>query len=467
MKSFPLKSRSASVAVALALSSALVSAQTVVTPPDNNYPISQDVELGRKAAAEVRQQLPTMRDDLVTSFVEGVGRRLVTAIPPELQHPEFRYTFEVVNVREINAFALPGGPMFINRGMIEAAKTEGEVSGVMAHELSHVVLRHGTAQAGKQTAAGIGQIAGAILGSIVGGTWGQVISQGTQFGSGTYFLKFSREHEQQADLEGCQIMARAGYDPRDMANMFKTIEKQGGSGGPQWLSDHPNPGNRYNYIAKEAQLLRVENSIRDTRDFAQVQANLKRLPRAPTTEEATRNSQRPVGTSGDTRMPTGRVEVPSSSFRTYDEGNLFRVSVPSNWREVPGNNSVTYAPDGAYGSSNGQSVFTHGVEIGVSRNETHNLQQATDELIQSLGQGNPALSRASGYDRITIDGRQGLRTVLSNTSEATGQREAIQLATTQLGDGTLLYTIGVAPPDQCSSYRNVFDRVLSSLRASR
>ena len=141
--------------------------------------------------------------------------------------------------------------------------------------------------------------------------------------------------------------------------------------------------------------------------------------------------------------------------------------MPSNWREVPGNNSVTFAPDGAYGSSNGQSVFTHGVEIGVSRNETHNLQQATDELIQSLGQGNPALSRASGYDRITIDGRQGLRTVLSNTSEATGQREAIQLATTQLGDGTLLYTIGVAPADQFSSYRNVFDRVLSSLRASR
>src|SRR2546425_10670322 len=97
--------------------------------------------------------------------------------------------------------------MFINRGMIEAAKTEGEVSGVMAHELSHVVLRHGTAQAGKQTAAGIGQIAGAIPGSIVGGTWGQVISQGTQFGIGTYLLKFSREDEKQADPPGAQTIA--------------------------------------------------------------------------------------------------------------------------------------------------------------------------------------------------------------------------------------------------------------------
>src|SRR5262245_3958998 len=128
------------------LVSALVATQTVITPPENKYTPAQDVELGQKAAAEARQQLPIMRDDAVTSYVEDVGRRLVSAIPGDLRHPEFRYTFEVVNVREINAFALPGGPMFVNRGMIEAAHTEGEVAGVMAHELSHVVLRHGTAQ---------------------------------------------------------------------------------------------------------------------------------------------------------------------------------------------------------------------------------------------------------------------------------------------------------------------------------
>jgi Zn-dependent protease with chaperone function len=450
------------------LLSGLLAAQTVVTPPENKYTPAQDVELGRKAAVEARQQLPLLRDDAVVSYVENLGHRLVAAIPRDVQHSEFHYTFEVVNVREINAFALPGGPMFVNRGMLEAAHTEGEVAGVMAHELSHVVLRHGTAQATKATPYEIGQVAGAILGAIVGGTWGRVISQGTQFGLGAAFLRFSREFEHDADIEGSHIMARAGYDPRDMANMFKTIEQQGGSGGPQWLSDHPNPGNRYEYINKEAQLLRVENPTRDTREFAQVQAHLKQLPRAPTTEEATRRAQRPVGTSGgDTRMPTGRVEPPSSSFRTYREGDVFSVSVPSNWREVSGNNSVTFAPDGAYGTSNGQSIFTHGVELGVARNETHNLQQATDELIQSLAQSNPALSRASGYNRVTVDGRPGLRTVLSNTSEATGQREAIELTTTQLGDGTLLYSIGVAPADQFSSYRNVFDRVVSSIRAMR
>ena len=445
---------------------ALLTAQTAVSPPENKYSPAQDVELGQQAAAQARQQLPILHDDAVTSYVEDVGRRLVAAIPPELQHPEFKYTFEVVNVREINAFALPGGPMFVNRGMIESAHTEGEVAGVMAHELSHVVLRHGTAQATKATPYEVGEIAGAILGAVVGGGWGRVIAQGTQFGIGTAFLRFSREFEKQADIEGSHIMARAGYDPIDMANMFKTIEAQGGNGGPQWLSDHPDPGNRVEYITAEARSLRVEHPVRDTRAFDSVQAHLKRLPPAPTTEEATRNARNggPVGTAGS--VPRGRVEPPASSFRTYTEGNLFRVSVPENWRELQGSNAVTFAPQGAYGSANGQNVFTHGIEIGVARNKAHDLQSATNELLDSLAQGNPRLSRASGSDRVDIDGRPALRTTLSNVSEATGERESIEVFTTRLPDGTLLYAIGVAPSDAFASYRSVFDRVVGSIRVN-
>src|SRR5262245_12211607 len=300
-------------AVAIALSSVLVSAQTAIKAPDNKYTPAQDVELGLQAAREIRQQLPILDDDEARSYVEGVGRRLVAAIPSNLQHPEFKYTFEVVNVREINASALPGGPMFVNRGMIETAHTEGEVAGVMAHEISHVALRHGTAQASKATQYEVGSVLGQIAGAISGGGWGQVVSGASQFGFGAAFLRFSREYEKQADLEGAHIMADAGYDPRDMANVFKTIEKEGGSGGPQWLSDHPNPGNRVDYITREAEHLRVQNPIRDTRAFEQAQAHLKRLPKAPTTEEAVKARGRPTGTSGrDVPRPTGRVEPPSS-----------------------------------------------------------------------------------------------------------------------------------------------------------
>jgi beta-barrel assembly-enhancing protease len=449
----------------MALAATVASAQTQVVPPKNSYTPAQDVELGRQAAAQAEQQLPIMSDDLVTSYVESIGRRLVSAIPPELQHPEFRYSFKVVNVREINAFALPGGPMFVNRGMIESANTEGEVAGVMAHELSHVVLRHGTAQASKATKYEIGEVAGAILGSIVGGTWGNVIAQGTRFGLGTAFLRFGREFEHDADIEGSHIMARAGYDPVDMANMFRTIEKQSGSGGPEWLSDHPNPGNRYEYITAEARMVRVSNPIRETRDFDQVRAHLRTMPRAMTTEEASRGARNrnPRGTSGSVGLPNGNVEPPSSRYVQYNEGDLFRVSVPSNWRELQSNNSVTFAPEGAYGQSGNQSVFTHGIEIGVAGNESHDLQTATDELIDSLARGNPGLSRPSGYQSASMGNRRGLRTQLTNTSE-TGRAEAIQVYTTMLRNGNLLYAIGVAPRDELRNYQTAFQRVVESLQ---
>jgi len=99
-----------------------VSAQTRITPPKNKFSLTVDVEEGQKAAAGVEKELPLLTDDAVTSYVANIGRRLVDVIPENLRHSEFQYTFEAVNVREINAFALPGGPMFVNRGMIESAQ---------------------------------------------------------------------------------------------------------------------------------------------------------------------------------------------------------------------------------------------------------------------------------------------------------------------------------------------------------
>jgi len=281
--------------------------------------------------------------------------------------------------------------------MIEAAHTEGEVAGVMAHELSHVALRHGTAQQSKATPYAVGSVAGQILGAIVGGGWGQVISQGSQFGFGAAFLRYGREYEKQADILGSHIMAAAGYDPRDMANVFRTIEKESGPGGPQWLSDHPNPGNRYDYITQEARALHVSAAQHDTQEFQQVQAHLRSLPPAPSTEEVAKNRKagRDTGTP-DARPRAGNIPRPDSRTTTYNEGNLFRVSVPANWRELPSSNSVTFAPDGATGTVSGNSVFTHGVEIGVTRNESHDLETATRELLDALRQSNPRLSPQQG-----------------------------------------------------------------------
>ena len=132
----------ATLAIAAALTTGAAT-QTKIVAPSNKYSPADDVKLGREAAAQAKKELPMLNDERVDDWVEDVGGRLAHAIPPEFQHPEFQFTFDVVNQSDINAFALPGGPMFLNRGMIEKAKTEGEVAGVMAHELSHVVQQDG------------------------------------------------------------------------------------------------------------------------------------------------------------------------------------------------------------------------------------------------------------------------------------------------------------------------------------
>src|SRR5215204_2177499 len=210
-------------------------AQTQVKAPKNKYKVQDDVKLGRDYSAQVEREFPVLRDADSTAYLESVGRKLVSSIPAEFQQPAFQYSFKIVNARDINAFALPGGPMYLNRGMMEAARTEGEMAGVMAHEISHVALRHGTAQASKgQKYSILGGIAG-IAGTILGG---QGVGQLAQAPFAVYLLKFSREYETEADILGSQIMAQAGYDPRDLAKMFQTIERQGGGGGG-FLSDHP------------------------------------------------------------------------------------------------------------------------------------------------------------------------------------------------------------------------------------
>jgi hypothetical protein len=452
----------------LTVTASLAVAQTRITPPKNKYTPAQDVELGQQAAKEVEQQLPLLRDDGIASFVDRIGRRLVQVMPSGLEHREFRHSFKVINVREINAFALPGGPMYINRGMIQAAVLEGEVAGVMAHELSHVILRHGTAGATKQQPFQIGAIAGAIAGAIIGGKVGQVVGQGTQFGLGTYFLRYSREYEKQADLLGVQLMARAGYNPLDLMRMFQTIEKQGGGGGPQFLSDHPNPGNRETYINQEASQLRIEGQAGDSRGFARVQDRLRSMSPAPTTEEVARGGKQtptqPGQPAPDAANIGTRVAPPSSRYKSYEEGNLFRVRVPDNWREVATSSSVKFVPDGAYGQVQGHTVFTHGVELGLTRNEIHSLQEASREFIEALAQSNPRLRVAGSFQNTKLSGRDGLVTTLNNVSEVTGQGETVTVFTTLLRDGNLFYCIAVAPQGELQAYQRSFQRVVQSIR---
>lgn len=433
-----------------------IGAQTKISMPKNKYKVSDDVKLGRDAAREAEKQFPLLNDSQVQNYVERVGDNLVDAIPAEFRQPEFQYSFKVVNMKDINAFALPGGPMYVNRGMIEAAKNEGEMAGVMAHEISHVALRHGTAGATKQTSAkstilGIGAVLG---GAILGGETGAAIGQ-TVFAA--YSTKYSREYETSADILGAQIMANAGYDPVDLANMFRTIAAQGGGGGPEFLSSHPNPTNRYARINQEAALLRVNGTpIKNTRDFTNVQARLRGMSPARTSQEVGQN-----GGNGNqnTGTYTATVQSPSTRTRNYNAG-VVSFNVPQNWEQSASGNSATFAPTGA----NGAEGITHGAMVGTENANSTNLNTATRNYLATLVQSNSYLRQSGSSTRATVDGRAALATTLTGTSPITRKAENVTIYTTVLSDGNLLYMAFVTPSANSSAYNRAFTSILQSVQ---
>lgn len=438
-------------------------AQTRLTMPKNKYKVQDDVKLGRDASRQVTQQFPLLNDDQAKRYVESVGQRLVAAIPPEFRQPSFDYQFDVVNARDINAFALPGGPMFVNRGMIEAAKNEGEMAGVMAHEISHVALRHATAQATKQNSIGnqLGTIGLILGGAIFGGQGGAQLGA---IGAQVLQTRYSRDYETQADILGSQIMANAGYDPRDLANMFRTIEQQSGGGrAPQWLSSHPNPGNRYQNINREASQLNVSpNPIKVTREFSRVQERLRSMPRARTMAEIQRDYQR---TGGATQSPivngnySRSVPTPSTQSRVYSNSAM-SVNIPSNWQDFNTSGQVWFAPEGAFGNEG----ITHGAMVGASRANSTNLSQATRDYIAELLKANTYLRQIGSQQGATVAGRTGIATVLSGRSAVTGRNEVVTLYTAQLRSGDLFFVATVAPEEESYRYDSVFRNMVSSIQ---
>jgi predicted Zn-dependent protease len=238
-------------------------------PPWNMYSPQTDVEVGKQAAAQAEKQLPILRNSRATQYLTQLGGKLAQHMPG----PQFPYSFQFVNQKEINAFALPGGPVFVNVGAVCAASNEAQLAGVVAHEESHVALRHSTSIASKQQLA---QVPLAILGGVTGsGTAAQIAQLGAQMVVGGVFLKYSRDMESQADALGAQVMNASGYDPRQMAQFFETLEAQGGSQSLQFLSDHPNPGNRRAAIEEEIPKLGAHPPYRDdSPQFEQLKSSL-------------------------------------------------------------------------------------------------------------------------------------------------------------------------------------------------
>ena len=296
-----------------------------------------------------------------------------------------------------------------------------------------------------------------------------MISQGSQFGLGTWMLKYSREYEKQADILGVQMMARAGYDPRDLARVFENIEKQGGSGAPQWMSNHPNPGNRSAYIAQEARMVRCRPSR-------------QRQQRSPARQAgdggvAARPSRWPTWNGRPAAVEAGG-EAPASvgTHRRPGARAFVLVSQRARRQPVPGERAVELAGGcrrkqrqvrarrTAWATTTGESVFTHGVEVGVARATSRDLNEATEALLQAFAQGNPNLRERAGTAGHAARAAPRHRALAREPIGAPAAREYVGLYTTFLSDGNVFYYLTVAPDEDLNRFTQTFQRIGNSIR---
>lgn len=482
------------VSVFLSVSQACL-AQTDVPklPNPGTTSISREdqMKLGFQATQEIYKQMPLLPDSSPeTQYVRQLGQRLVATIPAENSWP---FDFHVVAQKEINAFALPGGEMFVNLGTIVAAKSDAQLAGVMAHEMAHVYMQHSAKQMQKaQLAQGLAGLAGAILGN-KGGTLGSLGQIGVQVGAGMVMLKYSRGDEAQADEVGAMILQRARYNPQALADFFKTLESQGGTG-PQFLSDHPNPGNREAAIQKEIQGWPSVKYQTDTASFEKARqhaAGVKAYSadeiaqgakagqwesfnkkngvvlNAPAGVSTTATSQPTAGSAGGATVSWNDV-MPSSRFVLVDLGFLQMVR-PENWATFAPQkqgDSVTIAPRaGVVSNGLGYGVVINGV---TPSDKNASLDQTTAEIVRNL-QSSGSLQPVGKTTEIAVAGVRGRSQILQSTSpfpDAKGQsqKERDRVVTIPRQDGSVIYLVFVAPDSEFDRLGPTFDRMLKSIQ---
>lgn len=462
--------------LALSLAAGVAEAQTQIKSGWNMFSPQQDVEIGQQSAVEAERQLPILRDSNIESYVNRIGQKLAV----NSGGPQFQYRFRVVNASDINAFALPGGFIYLNRGIIENARNEGEVAGVLAHEIAHISLRHGTQQASKAYAAQAGlQILGGLLGGRVGNNTAQILNTIGGVGLNALFLKYSRDFETQADIRGSQILAASGYTPADMVSFFRLLEATNPAKKTTWLSSHPAPPDRIARIEKERQLLNEPASpTQNTQQLASIKEDLRRYGGAQSTTQIAQGTNEPPMTSGSSSGSIGRVPAPASTWREYtNRGGAYSIAYPSNWRVYDsGGFGATIAPEGGVGTIGGRSEVVYGVIVNhyePSGNATRSslrstgrvtLESATNDLIAQVQQASPHLSviRGSGQ-QIALDGRTALVASLRGRNPNTRIDERVTIVTRALPDGDLIYVVFVTPEAEVRNYSGVLNRIVQSV----
>jgi len=419
----------------------------------------RDIQLGREYAAQVEQQMHVVPNAELTAYINRVGKRLVAT---GLLDQDFPYTFKVVQEPSINAFALPGGPMFVHTGLIAAAENESQMAGVLAHELSHVSLRHGIANASKQqTVSTLGGIAGAVLGGVVGGGLGELAATGAQMGTQAWAMKYSRTAESEADLLGSYTMAKAGYNPLELASFFEKLEKEmGGDPGKvaQWFSSHPNPGNRTAAIESQIPFMAQGPYNAGEGDLDKMRKIVQSLPAAPKGKGGQQGGPKalPAGS------PAPDFQI-SQNYRQLNAGAL-SISVPDNWQAVGKQQSgqLMILPEGGVIEGGGIGA---GIVIGTYQpKQARTLEQAHQELLQNLMRQNQGQIQAEAQPQnLQVNGRNALLSRMASRSPYQGAKEHDDVVSMVL-QNQLLYFVFIGPDLRWSQLEPAYQKVLQSVR---
>jgi predicted Zn-dependent protease len=431
-----------------------------VGPPDfklgyNFYSPREDVQVGKENSAQIDRQLPLLNDPEALGYLSGLGKRLVALAPNN--HAEYPWQFRIVNSNEINAFALPGGYIYVNRGVFEAADNEAELAGVIAHESGHVVMRHGTHIASQAVLAQGGM---AILTGILGQN-GSLTSQLAQLGLGlgvdSLLLKNSRNAETQADEVGTYVLYLAGYDPHAMVQFFQIIARKYPQRTSQFFSDHPNPENRIKDVDAEIERLGPSRGEKtDSQEFQGVKQQMAGIDPPPQLKGTPK-------IEAIKRPPP----LPSSNLVHFD-GKKFTLDYPDNWQVQHDEDSVLLIPDGGMVTgAEGETAQAYGAAISIYTPQEGNwgLVDATQELLESMRQSNPQL-HVLQQTGLNLRRNPALSTLLQNESPIAGQRETDHLVTVRQGDAVLTF-IFIAPSNAFESYAPTFDRILQSIELAR
>ena len=438
------------IIIALILLTVTVRAErTRLKPGFNAFSPAQDIDMGKQSAAQIEKEINLLTDRDVTSYVASLGAQLAARAPNENKFP---FTFKVVDEKEINAFALPGGPVYINRGAIEAADNEAQIAGVIGHEMSHVILRHGTNQASKgQLIGGIGGALGGILG---GGALGQVASAGGAFAANSVLLKYSRDAETQADLMGTQILYDSGYAPRAMAEFFDKLAKEHkGTSVEQFFSNHPIPENRIAKVNAEIMKIGPEpgNPKVDTPEFQRAKKSLLAMP-AP--------KPKPKPADNTTASPSAPPAAPSTRMTSFAAAGV-ELQHPDNWKPAANGTHVVLAPAGG-ADANGNLGYGMIIDVFKPQN-ARNLDDATNQFLDSLRQGNPDVKIVRSRVQTRVDGRQAQLSELTNASPF-GGTETDVIVTLFRSTNELQYFIQVAPTKSVPQYQQAFQSIMNSVR---